>query len=322
MANLFGGEGYRSVSRRGGKPSRRPQPASKLWLSLTVLCTLVVIVAGALDQTDGLMSMASFGLGAGGLAGPLAMGGMMNRRRKPAEPLPMIDLNELSQRIGTAIVEIAPEPAREPAAAHGSGSAATSTSPSTAAAESGSWGSVSDPAEPARPIRSELASLYDLHLFSVLGLPRFQAARDNGARCAIVVMSVDTWSRYDAPIVRDPQAPLEGVAKAIRQHIRANDIAARYGDDEFVVFLDRCDRVEAQRIVQRLSDSVFELQTSAGRLSLSAGIAVAPECGAEMHGLVRRADGVLREIRRSGRSEIRLVAPEWTHGVAMQSSPA
>ncbi len=297
MANLFGGEGSRSVSRRGGdKPSRRHQPASKLWVSLTVCYALVVILAGALLTTDGLVSTANLGLGAGVLAGPLAMAGVTNRRRKTAEPLPMIDLSELSLRIGTAIVEIAPE------------------HPTTLGDESVH--------APARPVKSDLASLYDLHLFAVLGLPRFQAARDNGSRCSIVVLSVDSWSRYDAPVASDAQLPLEGVAKAIRQNIRTHDIAARYGDDEFVIFLDKCDRLEAQRIVHRLSQSVFELTTAAGRLSLSAGIAVFPDCGVDMHSLIQRADSVLRDIRATGRSEIRLVVPEWTHGVALQSSLA
>jgi len=290
MANLFGGEGSRSVDRRGGdKPSRRHQPASKLWLSLTVCYALVVILAGALLQSAGLVTTADLGLGAGVLAGPLAVAKVANRRRKtPAEPLPMIDLNELSQRIGTAIVEIAPEP----------------------------------PTIDDESAHVNLASLYDLHLFAVLGLPRFQAARDNGSRCSIVVLSVETWSRYDAPVASDAPLPLEGVARAIRQNIRTYDIAARYGDDEFVIFLDKCDRLEAQRIVHRLSQTVFELQTAAGRLSLSAGIAVFPDCGIDMHSLIQRADAVLRDIRATGRSEIRLVVPEWTHGVAMQSSLA
>lgn len=295
MANLFGGEGSRSVNRRGGdQPSRRHQPATWLWVSLTACYALVVIVAGALIQTDGLVSTADLGLGAGALAGPLAMAKVANRRRKPAEPLPMIDLAELSQRIGTAIVEIAPQP--------GIG--------------------LGELPAPTRTGVSELASLYDLHLFAVLGLPRFQVARDNGARCSIVVLSVDTWSRYDAPVGRDAQLPLESVAKAIRQNLRTHDIAARYGDDEFVIFLDKCDRLEAQRVVHRLSQSVFDLQTAAGRLSLSAGIAVFPDCGVDMHSLIQRADSVLRDIRATGRSEIRLVVPEWTHGVAMQSAPA
>lgn len=295
MANLFGGEGSRSVSRRGGsKPSRRHQPVSKLWVVLTVCYALVVILAGALIQTDGSVSTAHLGLGTGALAGPLAMARVGNRRRKSSEALPMIDLAELSQRIGTAIVEIAPEP----------------------------WAGVGEPPAPTRSGTSDLASLYDLHLFAVLGLPRFQAARENGARCSIVVLSVDSWSRYDAPVARDTQPPLEGVAKAIRQNLRTYDIAARYGDDEFVIFLDKCDRLEAQRIVHRLSQSVFELQSAAGRLSLSAGIAVFPDCGVDMHSLIQRADGVLREIRATGRSEIRLVVPEWTHGVAVQTQPS
>lgn len=297
MANLFGGEGSRSVDRRGGdKPSRRHQPASKLWVSLTVCYALVVILAGALLPTDGLVSTADLGLGVGVLAGPLAVAKVANRRRKPAEPLPMIDLNELSRRIGSAVVEIAREP----------------------------WAAIGvEPAHvPVRPLKSDLASLYDLNLFAVLGLPRFQAARDNGSRCSIVVLSVDTWSRYDAPVGPRKELPLEGIAKAIRENVRTDDIAARYGDDEFVIFLDKCDRLEAQRIVHRLSQTVFELQTAVGRLSLSAGIAVFPDCGVDMHSLIQRADAVLRDIRATGRSEIRLVVPDWTHGVAMQSSLA
>ena len=297
MANLFGGEGSRSVSRRGGdKPSRRHQPASKLWVSLTVCYALVVILAGALLTTDGLISTANFGLGAGALAGPLAMAGVAKRRRRTAEPLPMMDLSELSLRIGTAMVEIAP------------------VHPTTSGDESAH--------AQTRPVKSDLASLYDLHLFAVLGLPRLQAARDNGSRCSIVVLGVDTWSRYDAPVASDARLPLEGVAKAIRRHVRTQDIAARYGDDEFVIFLDKCDRDEAQRIVDRLSRSVVELATAAGRLSLSAGIAVFPDCGVDMHSLIQRADSVLRDIRATGRSEVRLVVPEWTPGVAMQSALA
>ena len=89
-----------------------------------------------------------------------------------------------------------------------------------------------------------------------------------------------------------------------------------------MIFLDKCDRLEAQRIVHRLSQSISDLTTAAGRLSLSAGIAVFPDCGVDMHSLIQRADSVLRDIRATGRSDIRLVVPEWTHSVAMQSSLA
>ena len=213
MANLFGGEGSRSESRRDGKPSRRHQPVD----------------------------------------------------------LPQLDLSELSQRIGTAFVEIP----------------------------------------------GDLASLHDARRFNAVGATRVQAARANGTRCALVVLGVDTWSRHDAPVARGTQVPLEGVARAIRQSIRAYDVAARYGEDEFLLFLDRCDHIEAQRIVHRLSQSVFELQSSAGRLSVSAGIAIFPECGPDMGSLIGRAGSVLRDIRASGRSDIRLVVPDWTQGLSM-----
>ena len=218
MANLFGGEGSRSESRRDGKPSRRHQPVD----------------------------------------------------------LPVIDLSVLSQRIGADLIEIP----------------------------------------------GDLESLLDARRFHAVGTTRVQAARANGSPCAVVVLGIDTWSRYDAPVARGTRLPLEGVARAIRQNIRVHDVAARYGDDGFVLFLDRCDRLEVQRIVHRLSQSVFELESSAGRLSLSAGIAVFPECGSDVGSLTERASTVLCDIRASGRSDIRLVVPDWTQGLSTQPALA
>jgi diguanylate cyclase (GGDEF)-like protein len=301
MANSFGGEGSRPVGGRGGvEPSRLHPPAPGLGIVLTGLYALAVAAAGTLLPAEPTITPADLGYGVGALIPPLLAVTAARRRRKTttAEPLPTLDVAELAKRIGAAVVDVEPEV--------------------QAPAPSGE----SERATPAPPAVASPAGLYDLQLFSVLALPRFQAARDSGSHCTIAVLGIDLWARPDAPVGQRTPVPLEGVARAIRGNLRGHDIAARYGNGEFVVFLDGCDRIEALRIVHRLAQSVFDLQTPAGRLSLSAGLAVFPDCGVDMHSLVQGADTVLREIRANGRSEIRLVVPVWTHGAALQTTPA
>ena len=268
--------------RRRGERSPRRAPSGRVAVLLTVVEALLVAIFAITVFNSDVFTEDSGAAGLGACAGVLAMG-VIARRRLPdlGEPLPALDLDELSARIGTRIVEIAPE-------------TAPSAAPSAA-----------------------LPQLNDLSLFAVVGVPKFAAARANGWRCAVVVLSVDSWARFDAP--RDGrQLPLEDIAQAIRANIRGYDVAARYGEDEFILFLDRCDRFEAQRIVQRLSYALQAIVSPSGQLGMSAGVAMYPDCEGELHGLIQRADALLREIKSQGRSEIRLVAPDLAPGMVAQ----
>ncbi|HET8569376.1 MAG TPA: GGDEF domain-containing protein [Candidatus Limnocylindria bacterium] len=269
-----------------GKPERRrgdPSPrraSGRIAVLLTVVEAVLVGIFAVTVFNSAVFTEDSGAAGLGACAGVLAMGVIARRRLPDLEPLPGLDLDELSARIGTRIVEIAPD------------------------------------AEP-RPAPAALTQLSDLSLFAVVGVPKFAAARANGWRCAVVVLSVDSWTRFDAP--RDARSlPLEEIAQAVRANVRSYDIAARYGEDEFILFLDRCDRFEAQRIVQRLAYAVQEIVSPAGQLGISAGVAMYPDCDGELHGLIQRADVLLREIKSQGRSEIRLVAPDLAPGMVPQ----
>jgi diguanylate cyclase (GGDEF)-like protein len=100
---------------------------------------------------------------------------------------------------------------------------------------------------------------------------------------------------------------LQLVAGAIRANVRPGDLAGRYGGDEFVMLLDRCEADEAKRVCARVLRSVVMLSLAAGRqLTLSIGIAVSPDSGTDLRDLIASADRQLLEVKRAGKNAMRV----------------
>ena len=155
-----------------------------------------------------------------------------------------------------------------------------------------------------------LTGLLNLRSFKANASERVARTVERGGHCAIAIFDVDGFKG-----VNDSQGHPAGdrvlgaVANAIRANLRTSDIAGRYGGDEFVILLDRTDRAEARRIVQRMRWSVEVLTNAAGGLvSLSCGIAICPESGTDIDVLIHRADAMLLAVKRGGKNDVRLAA--------------
>ena len=101
-------------------------------------------------------------------------------------------------------------------------------------------------------------------------------------------------------------------ADAIRAILRADDVAFRYGGEEFLVLLRACDAFRATEVAVRLRDELharpfrFSDGTQAP-IAFSAGVAAAEqgECFAS-DGLVARADAALYRAKRTGGDRLEL----------------
>jgi diguanylate cyclase (GGDEF)-like protein len=118
------------------------------------------------------------------------------------------------------------------------------------------------------------------------------AARDHGSALAILLVDVDRFKTInDRHGHAGGDEALREIAGLLSSRVRADDLVARIGGDEFGVLLVGSDAVGAARIAEELRQEAHHLDAAAGGgLSLSLGVAAATSEYAVPRHLMRRAD--------------------------------
>jgi diguanylate cyclase (GGDEF)-like protein len=154
-----------------------------------------------------------------------------------------------------------------------------------------------------------LALLED-HLRHALG----QARRDQ-RRIAVLLLDLDGFKRVNdtlGHLVGDRM--LRAVGERLRHSVRASDVVARFGGDEFAVVQtainDPCAVAVLTRKLLKALARPFELGGEPVPLGASGGVALYPEHGETPEALIEAADLALYRAKQEGRSTFRLFAPE------------
>jgi diguanylate cyclase (GGDEF)-like protein len=97
---------------------------------------------------------------------------------------------------------------------------------------------------------------------------------------------------------------LRAIAGALRAAVRASDVVARYGGDEFVVLMPDTDSDEAAQVAHRAANAVLQLEHpmadgAAVHISCSAGLASHPRDGRNGKELLRAADAAMYTQKQS-----------------------
>ena len=159
---------------------------------------------------------------------------------------------------------------------------------------------------------------------SLTGLPNRRAAEDrfNGemARArranqtfAIAVCDLDRFKLINDHFGHDTgDEVLRHVAKIMCSALREGDWVARWGGEEFIIFLHQSDQQEAYAAMERLREEIKArpLSTAHGMLELTASFGLIAYQGGDtdIMRLLAEADGCLYEAKRRGRD--RVVASE------------
>lgn len=101
---------------------------------------------------------------------------------------------------------------------------------------------------------------------------------------------------------------LKQLARAIRADLRNTDVPARYGGDEFVVFLSETPLKGAMIVAERIREAVaatpLVVDGKQVGCTVSIGIAGFPQDGLTMDAIVSRADRAMYQAKQAGRNRV------------------
>lgn len=106
---------------------------------------------------------------------------------------------------------------------------------------------------------------------------------------------------------------LRQLAAAIRAEVRNTDVPARYGGDEFIVFLSETPIKGALVVAERIRDTMaatpLEFDARQVLCTVSIGVAGYPDDGVTLDAIAARADRALYQAKQSGRNRVIQFAP-------------
>jgi diguanylate cyclase (GGDEF)-like protein len=143
--------------------------------------------------------------------------------------------------------------------------------------------------------------------------------RGAGARCALAVLllDVDHFKAYNDRYGHQAgDAALRHVAQVLQALVtRSEDLIARYGGEEFAVLLYDADRVEVEKLADRMRKAVVALalehrDSRVNVVSVSIGVAVVePSLDRRPRGAVQLADEALYRAKTRGRNRVEVLDP-------------
>jgi diguanylate cyclase (GGDEF)-like protein len=131
-----------------------------------------------------------------------------------------------------------------------------------------------------------------------------------GSPLAVLMIDLDGFKLInDQHGHADGDRVLRNVAAMLKLTVRANDVVARYGGDEFVILMPDTDeeaaRLVADRVVKGIRGQAHPLGDGGeGTVSCSVGMAILPTDGRTAAALLRAADTAMYGVKRAGGSRV------------------
>jgi diguanylate cyclase (GGDEF)-like protein len=135
-------------------------------------------------------------------------------------------------------------------------------------------------------------------------------ARRLGRPMSLLMLDVDSFKQQNDCFGHEGgDAVLRALGALLKANLRKEDIACRYGGEEFVLVLPDASLEAATRRAEQLRAAVKDLRIPfgdrvIGPITVSVGAAAFPEHGADGHALLQSADAALYRAKNEGRDRV------------------
>lgn len=159
-------------------------------------------------------------------------------------------------------------------------------------------------------IRDPLTTLFNRRYLEVSLVRELARAERRSLALAVLMLDLDHFKQFNDTYGHDAgDALLTEFAEVLKRTTRSEDIACRYGGEEFTVILLESDvdaaRNRAEQIrVATAAMAVEHRRQKLGRVSVSIGVALFPQDARTAEDLLRRADTALYQAKNAGRDRI------------------
>ena len=163
-------------------------------------------------------------------------------------------------------------------------------------------------------IRDSLTGLFNRRYLEESLSLEIQRAKRNNSPFSVIMIDLDHFKRFNDTHGHEAgDAVLQALGGFLQRHVRAGDIACRYGGEEFTLVLPGSTLALAQQRAEELSEGVRSLHvdfngSSLGPFSLSAGVATFPNHGEGAEMILQAADMALYKAKNEGRDRVMVAA--------------
>jgi diguanylate cyclase (GGDEF)-like protein len=159
-------------------------------------------------------------------------------------------------------------------------------------------------------IRDSLTGLFNRHFMQISLERELARAARRRQTLAIFMLDLDHFKKFNDTFGHAAgDTVLKAVAEIFRSSIRTEDIACRYGGEEFTIMLPDVTPSVALDRAESIRRAVDNLRVPVEKeiyveFTVSIGVALYPNDGDTADLLLRRADAALYRAKRSGRNQV------------------
>jgi diguanylate cyclase (GGDEF)-like protein len=159
----------------------------------------------------------------------------------------------------------------------------------------------------------ELTGVFNVRAFNALAAQEFRLAARYGRDLSLMMIDSDDLKRVNDTFGHEAGDRLiRAVVSGIRASIKASDVVARYGGDEFVCLFPGATASAASGIGERIRAHIAETPLRVDDrnvpVSVSIGVASYPRHGEALEAVARNADKALYLSKSGGRNRVTVYA--------------